>query len=49
VLFGMTQDFQLDLVEQIVVKANAFQIEGHVGPDAGIGKTFGNPVPIRPI
>ena len=48
VLFGVAQDFQLDLVEQIVVKTDPLQIEGDIGPDAGIGKTFRDTFTIGP-
>ncbi len=49
VLFGMAQDFQFDLVEQVVVEADPFQIEGNVGLDAGIGEAFGNTFTVTPI
>ena len=43
VLFGMAQDFQFDLIEQIVVEPDPLQVEGDVGPDTGIGKAFRTP------
>ena len=49
VLFGMTQDFQLDLVEQAVVKVDPLQIESDIGLDAGIGEPFSHAFSIAPV
>ena len=49
VRFGVAQDFQLDLVEQIVLETNPFQIEGDIGLDTGIGEAFGDTFTIAPI
>ena len=45
----VAQDFQFDLVEQIVVEADPLQIEGDIGADAGIGEAFSDTFTVVPI
>jgi hypothetical protein len=45
----MAQDFQFDVAEQAIVETDPLQIEGDVGPDAGIGEAFGNTVAVAPV
>ena len=46
VLFGMAEDFQFNLAQNIVVRADELQVHRHAGADAGIGESFGDTLTI---
>ena len=49
VLLGMAQDFQFDLVEQIVVKVDPLQIKGDIQLHAGIGEALRHTITIASV
>jgi hypothetical protein len=49
VLPGMAQDFQLDLVEQIVIEADPLQIDGDIQLHAGIGEALRDTLTIASV